>query len=490
MVRRSRSEAVQSEAGLHSGVFRAVTPERMEQLERDLRAASARLDALRGDIATRAGTLSEGSGYELTWKALQEIDTAHEELRVAQEELTAQSDALLSAHTRVELERRLYGELFEAAPEAYFVTDAHGAILKANRCAASLFNLGPEMVVGNPLVSLVAHDDRVIFFDLLEAMSQTVFHTELRIRPRNERQTLWVALSAQHGFHGDGALCILWLMRNITAEKEERLRHEAADARLRARIRELEAAQASPGIALAPANARQATAERRREIDILAEVAHELRGPLGTIAGWLHMLGDGPVDAATIKRALTSMTRGVRGLARIVDDLLEHARAENHQVTLKTSTINLVGIAIEVVEDMRPLTKLKQIRLELATKSHKVEVQADAWRLRQVFRNLIGNAIKFTPERGSVRITIAIENFQAEVAIADTGRGIPPESLERIFQPFVQIAAPGTRHTGLGLGLSIAQRLVGLHGGSIRAESDGPHRGATFRVRLPLFAPN
>jgi signal transduction histidine kinase len=207
------------------------------------------------------------------------------------------------------------------------------------------------------------------------------------------------------------------------------------------------------------------------------------------MAGWLHVLNAGATREAVKVRALLSMARSVRSLASLVDELLEHVRAANLKIALKLAPLNVVRVVVEVMEDMRPAAELKGVRLELSTKHYQVRVNGDHGRLHQVLRNLIGNAIKFTPERGAVRVVVSSSQRYAEIAISDTGRGIPREAISQIFAPFVQLDE-SKRHTGLGLGLSIAKHFVELHGGSIHAESDGAQCGATFRVRLPVFAPN
>jgi signal transduction histidine kinase len=178
----------------------------------------------------------------------------------------------------------------------------------------------------------------------------------------------------------------------------------------------------------------------------------------------------------------------VRGLSRVVEELIDNARIERHQLTIDAQPVNLVRVVVEVIEDVRPLAALKRIRIELSSKTYNVSVHGDVWRLQQVIRNLLGNAIKFTPEDGSIRIELASIGRYAELTVVDSGRGIESGSLATIFKPFAQIAAPGGARSGLGLGLSIAQRLVELHGGTIEAHSDGPQRGSKFCVRLPLIS--
>jgi PAS domain S-box-containing protein len=471
-------------------VHRSVGPQLFDKLKLDLQAASERARELRTGITQRRASKTSLGEDELGFLALQEIDTAHEELQVLEEELHAQADEMLATRESFERERRIYSELFEAAPEAYLITDELGTVIQTNRRAALLFNLESGFLIGKPLASLFVTEDRPAFRDLVGAMPDAVLRTELRIQPRGEAARRWIALSAQRGVRDERSICIRWLMRDITGQKEDEALRIANEELLRSRIHELEASHAALGQLLEREQtlAADATERARRKEYILTEVAHELRTPLGAIAGWLHVLSDqGNKDAIARSRAVLSMARSVKEIVRLVEQLLEHARLGNQQLKLDASPINLMRVVIEVMEDLRPLADLKSVHLELVAKHYKVEISGDAFRLRQVFRNLIGNAIKFTPEQGTVRVAVT-KGRLAEVKVTDTGRGIPREALTRIFAPFAQLGAK--RQSGLGLGLSIAQRLVELHGGSIQAESEGVQRGATFRVRLPLFAPN
>jgi PAS domain S-box-containing protein len=491
MHRRPKAEVVESQRRSQSGVRRAVAPQLFDKLKLDLEAAAERARELRTGITQYRDTTSAMGDGDLGLRALQEIDTAHEELHVLEEELHAQADEILATRESFDRERRIYSDLFEAAPEAYLVTDEQGTVIQANRRASTLFNLEPCFLVGKPLASLFAAEDRPAFRDVVGAMNEAVFGTELRIQPRGDAARRWIALSAQRGVRDESSICIRWLMRDITAQKEEEALRIANEELLRNRVRELEASHAALGKLLEREQTLGAEAvERARGKEyVLTEVAHELRTPLGAIAGWLHVLSDqAGSDAIARNRAVLSMARSVREIVRLVEQLLEHARLSHHQVKLEASPLNLLRVVIEVMEDLRPLAELKNIRMELAAKQYKVEINGDAFRLRQVFRNLIGNAIKFTPEQGTVRVGVSM-GHQAEVKVADTGRGIAREGLPRLFTPFAQLG-PNKRQSGLGLGLSIARRLVELHGGTIHADSEGAQRGATFRVRLPLFAPN
>jgi signal transduction histidine kinase len=487
MERRQISDSdVLDVSGRRSGVFRLMTPKMFARLEQDMKDASSRVESFRSQLGEGRDTRGDG---DLGFRALQEIDTAHEELRAVEEELHAQADEIATARETLIRERVLYGELFSAAPEAYVVTDPNGLVLQANPRASVLFNLDTTFIVGKPLALLVAPADRAMFRDLLDAMSDAVLYTELRVRLRKE-DLAWISLTAQRGVqHGTGP-CIRWLMRGANVQKHEDARRDALEEEQRTRIYELEASQRMMSHLLErEQEARKEADERLQQKEqVLAEVAHELRGPLGTIAGWLHVLDEGNIELGVRKRALLSMTRGVRGLSRIVEELIDHARMERYKLTLDAQPINLVRVAVEVIEDLRPLAALKKISIQFSSKTYDVIVQGDPWRLQQVLRNLIGNSIKFTPEQGNIRVEIASVGQFAEVTVADSGRGIDPALLVKIFKPFEQVGAPGGQRTGLGLGLSIAQRLVELHGGTIDAHSDGPQRGSKFRVRLPLVS--
>lgn len=435
----------------------------------ELEAASKRIGALRSGIALRRE--AQGSGDDdLGERALQEIDVAHEELRVLEEELHTQADELIAARERSDRDRRIYAELFEAAPDAYLVTDERGTVIQVNRHASLLFDRDAAFLIGKPLAALLVPEDRAALRVLVDEMSDAVFRTELRIQPRKEAVRRWVSLTAQRGVRDESSICIRWLIRDVTTQKEDEALRSANEELLRDQVRALE--------------------ERtRREDHVLAEVAHELRTPLGAVAGWLHVLSEKTVSEAAKSRAVFSMVRQVRSIAHTVDELIDHARVENHRVTLDITPINLLRLVIEVVEDLRALAELKGIQFDLAAKDHQIVVHGDLLRLQQVLRGVIGNAIKFTSEHGVIRVSVSVSNQRAEVAISDTGRGIPREALLRIFAPFAKVST-GKRHTGLGLGLSVAKRLIELHGGSISVESAGAQCGATFRICLPLFAPN
>jgi signal transduction histidine kinase len=135
---------------------------------------------------------------------------------------------------------------------------------------------------------------------------------------------------------------------------------------------------------------------------------------------------------------------------------------------------------------LRSSIRLKKLHLEFSATPHSITIHGDPWRLQQVFRNLLGNAIKFTPDGGTLRISTTVAGLYGQVAISDTGCGIARSALSEIFKPFAQIREPRIGNDGLGLGLSIAHRLIELHDGTLEGQSEGRGLGATFIARLPL----
>jgi PAS domain S-box-containing protein len=232
-------------------------------------------------------------------------------------------------------------------------------------------------------------------------------------------------------------------------------------------------------------------AERTGRIkdDFLATLSHELRTPLNAILGWSQILRHGPPDAADLAEGLETIERNARAQTQIIEDLLDMSRIISGKLRLDVQQVDLAAVVHAAMETLRPAADAKGIRLQGALDPRASAVSGDPNRLQQVFWNLLSNAVKFTPRGGRVQVVLRRVNSHLEVAVADTGQGIKPEFLPRVFDRFRQADASTTRqHGGLGLGLSIVQQLVELHGGTVHVASDGPGRGATFTVALPLAA--
>ena len=236
-------------------------------------------------------------------------------------------------------------------------------------------------------------------------------------------------------------------------------------------------------------SAQQARAEaegaNRLKDEFVSIVSHELRTPLNAILGWTEMLRRPDIDPALTARALQSVHENAARQARLIDELLDFSKVTSGHVALAKQPVHVRDLLRGVIESLVPQAIGRGVRLELAPVPDAV-VEGDQPRLEQVFFNLLGNALKFTPEGGRVAVAVETNADSVDIRVADTGRGIEPELLPFVFDRFRQSdETAGREYGGLGLGLSIARQLVEAHGGVIRVESEGRGRGAVFIVRLP-----
>jgi PAS domain S-box-containing protein len=234
------------------------------------------------------------------------------------------------------------------------------------------------------------------------------------------------------------------------------------------------------------ARARAEEASRLKD-DFLATVSHELRTPLNAILGWAHLLQMGTLDAERARHAIDVIERNAHTQAQVIEDILDVSRIITGKLRLDVQTIMPVTAVEAALESVRPAAEAKGVRLVAAFDPTAGPITADPARLQQITWNLLSNSIKFTPEGGQVEIRLTRLPSRVEIAVADTGQGIPSEFLPHVFDRFRQADASTTRSsTGLGLGLAIVRHLVELHGGIVIAESPGREQGSTFTVRLPL----
>ena len=233
----------------------------------------------------------------------------------------------------------------------------------------------------------------------------------------------------------------------------------------------------------------EATHANKLKDEFLSVVSHELRTPLNAILGWTSLLREGADDAQELKEGLDTIDRNAQAQARLIDDLLDVSRIISGKVRLRISEVDLRALALGVVDGLRPAAEARGVKIALHANGEAAEVLGDPDRLQQVVWNLVSNAIKFTPRGGAVELSVARAGSAVALEVRDTGQGIRPEFLPRIFDRFSQEDASTTRgQSGLGLGLSIARHLVELHGGTITANSPGEGQGATFHVEIPMIA--
>jgi signal transduction histidine kinase len=267
------------------------------------------------------------------------------------------------------------------------------------------------------------------------------------------------------------------LMARVEAHLNlQRVRRESEDAVMQLMAREQQA-RASAEIA------------NRVKDDFLAMLSHELRTPLNAIFGWTHLLKRGKLSEADRARGIDVIHRNAVAQRAIIDELLDISRIVTGKLELDVKPVELAGIIDAALDAVRPSAEAKNIQIVVAIDRQAGFILGEAMRLQQVVWNLLSNAVKFTPPDGRIEIELRAHGSQLEIVVRDSGEGIAPAFLPYIFERFRQADTSAKRtHGGLGLGLSIVSSLVAMHGGSVRAESDGQGTGATFIVTLPLIS--
>jgi PAS domain S-box-containing protein len=231
----------------------------------------------------------------------------------------------------------------------------------------------------------------------------------------------------------------------------------------------------------------EAEAANQAKDEFLATLSHELRTPLNAMLGWVKLLRSGVLDAAGAARALEVIERNIFSQSQLITDLLDVSRIIVGKMTLELGPVVLPRVLEAANDALRPAAAAKRITVTLELDRGIPPIVGDAHRLQQVFWNLLSNAVKFTPEDGKVNLRLTKADGFARIIVADSGRGISPDFLPRLFERFRQADSSTTRaHAGLGLGLAIVHHFVELHGGRVTAASAGEDQGATFTVDLPL----
>lgn len=225
----------------------------------------------------------------------------------------------------------------------------------------------------------------------------------------------------------------------------------------------------------------------RRKDEFLATLAHELRNPLAPLSNALNIIRQPTMDVSRREEALDIMHRQVHQLIRLVDDLLDVSRISHGKVELRKEHIRLSDAIHSALETTRPLIEASGHQLTVTMPEETLWLDGDLTRLSQIFSNLLNNAAKYTPTGGHILLEAARENNQVAVRVRDTGIGIDPDMLPRVFDIFTQADNSLQKtHGGLGIGLTLVKSLVEMHGGTVRVQSGGYNQGSEFTVRLPL----
>ena len=275
----------------------------------------------------------------------------------------------------------------------------------------------------------------------------------------------WVFAKGRSTFEGDGPTRRVVSFDGTVADITERKRGEEERERLVARLQD----------------------QDQRKDEFLATLAHELRNPLAPIRNGLQIMRLAPGNAEATERIRSMMERQLGQMVHLIDDLLDLSRISRGKIELRKERIELGSAIAQAVETSRPLIALADHELLIELPPSPIFVDADLTRLTQVFSNLLNNAAKFTARGGQLRLTTELAGPDAVISVMDNGIGIPTQMLAHVFEMFTQVEGglQGSQG-GLGIGLSIVQRLVQMHGGSVEARSEGLGTGSKFLVRLPV----
>ncbi|HEV2905124.1 MAG TPA: PAS domain S-box protein, partial [Pyrinomonadaceae bacterium] len=373
---------------------------------------------------------------------------------------------------RNEEARSRLAAIVESSDDAIASKDLNGIVTSWNRAAETLFGYTAQEAIGKSIVLLLIPAERTEEeSNILERIrkGERIEHYET-VRRRKDGTLVDVSLTVSPitDVHGNivGASKIA---HDISARKR------AEEERVALLLREQ--------------NARaEAEAANRLKDEFLAIVSHEVRTPLNSIVGWIQMLRSGKLDEQHIAKALESIDRNAALQGTIITELLETSRIVSGTLKLDSKPVGLPSLIDAAIEIVRPAAEAKSIEIETSLDIDTGLIWGDSGRLQQVFWNLLSNAVKFAPKKGRIDIRLNRSDSSAKVVVSDNGEGIEPDFLPYVFDRFRQADSTTSRSFGgLGLGLSIVKSVVEMHGGSVRAESEGKGRGATFIVMLPIM---
>ncbi|MCF4968329.1 hybrid sensor histidine kinase/response regulator [Nostoc sp. CMAA1605] len=366
-----------------------------------------------------------------------------------------------------------YRYLADAIPQLVWTANAQGECDYFNQNWCNYTGLTLEESLGTGWVAALHQDDVQKAYDVwINAVSSsTIYENEYRFKRAEDGSYRWqlargLPLKDQQG-------CVVKWFGTCTDIHEQKQILEQ-----RAHLLELEQA----------ARAKAETANRIKD-EFLAVLSHELRTPLNSILGWSKLLQSQKLNQARTSQALATIERNAILQVQLIEDLLDVSRILQGKLVLNITRVNLQAVVSAALETMRLAAETKMIQIITVFDADIQSIRGDAARLQQVVWNLLSNAVKFSPQGGQVAVRLEQINGVAQITVSDQGKGISPDFLPYVFDYFRQADSSSTRKFGgLGLGLAIVRKIVEIHGGTVTAASPGEERGATFTVRLPLFA--
>jgi PAS domain S-box-containing protein len=415
-----------------------------------------RVDGTVGWIFSRAVPILHADGRIKEWVGTARDVTARKRGEQIIASVTAAS----------EQQRRLYETILSTTPDLVYVFDLNHRFTYANEALLATWGKGLDEAIGRNCLELgyepwhaEMHDREI---DQVIATGQPIRGEVPFTGTQGRRMYDYIFVPV---FGADGEVeAIAGAARDVT----ERKRSEDA---------------------LRDSEQRLFQANRVKD-EFLATLSHELRTPLNAVLGWAHMLRTGRLRPNVQERALQSLERNAKAQAQLVDDLLDVSRIMSGKLAMKSDAVDLTTVIAEAIDAVRPAMTAKGIRLGVDVDAGaEIVVNGDADRLQQVVWNLLSNAVKFTPARGTIDVELRSDGEHVEIVVRDSGEGIDPAFLPHVFERFRQAdSGPARKHGGLGLGLAIVRHLTEAHGGTVSAHSQGPKKGATFIVRLPVEA--
>ncbi|MGC4119718.1 MAG: PAS domain S-box protein [Myxococcales bacterium] len=365
-----------------------------------------------------------------------------------------------SAQEALDRAARKYSTMFNATSDGVWTLDLQGRVLEANDAFCRMTGYTRDELLRLNASALEAGGLETQLLPRVGQLSSAGGHDRFESRHRRKDGTVFDVDVAALRLELEGGQVALFV-RDITDRKRDELALRKAMA--------------------------DAEGANKSKDEFLAVLSHELRTPLTSMLGWVRMMQHGVLDAETARTGLDVIERNVRSQTRLIEDLLDISRIIAGKMGIERRAVDLTEVARLALESARPSAAAKRLRLEEQIEGGSLLVDGDAARLQQVVWNLLANAIKFTPDEGTVRLTLGVRAGRAVLTVADTGCGIGPGFLPRLFDHFSQEdSSSSRRYSGLGLGLAIVRHLVGLHGGEIAAASEGEGCGATFTVTVPL----
>jgi PAS domain S-box-containing protein len=437
----------------------------------------------KAQAASRAANVSFGATAILAIVGLLVVyDLARRRLRY--ERILAEERERVAA-----IETRL-GSIVASASDGIITIDHDQHIILFNAAAEHMFGCTASEAMGQSLDRFIPSPLRERHRDHIRLFADTGVSARVMggervlsaVRANGEEFPIEARIS-QASVAGKKLLTVV--VRDVTERRAAAVEREELLAQTEHARGQAEAA------AKAEQRARQvAEAASEAKDNFLATVSHELRTPLSPILTWVHLLRRGDVQGEKAERAFDAIERSARSEAQLVEDLLDLSRIVSGKMRLEVRPVLLAPVIEKAVEIVRPAADAKGVYLQAVLDTVVAPILGDAERLQQVVWNLLSNAVKFSPKGGRVQVALERVNSHVEIAVSDTGQGIEPQFLPRVFERFQQ-ADGGTNRAqgGLGLGLAIVRHIVEAHGGSVHAESPGVGKGAVFTVKLAVMMP-